>query len=93
MTKPPAPKPESKPEVKPEPVWDAWTSELASLRERQTFCKQNRIAFLQPDLDRIEYLEAKIEEQRAFRESPAVKAIDDAIEALQREIDKRTGTS
>ena len=86
-----APTPEPKPEPKveePKPTWDAWTSELASLRERQAFCKQNRIAFLQPDLDRIAWLEEKIAEDTAWRSSPEMKAIDDAIAALQIEIDK-----
>ena len=69
-----------------EPEWNAFETELASIRERQAFCDRNNIRFLQDELDRAKWLEARIAEEKAFRESPAMKAIDDAIAALGEQI-------
>jgi hypothetical protein len=86
--KPPAPRPEPKVETKPEPEWDAWKEELRLIKERQAFCSRNGIRFLQPDLEKIEWLESKIAEEKAWHESSVQKQLDDAIESIQREIDK-----
>jgi hypothetical protein len=65
-----------------EPEWDAFETELTSIRERQTFCQRNNIRFLQDELDRAKWLEARIAERKAFRESPEQKALDEQIKAI-----------
>jgi len=86
--KPPAPGSEPKVETKPEPEWDAWEEELRLIKERQAFCSRNGIRFPQPDLEKIEWLESKIAEEKEWHESSVQKQLDDAIESIQREIDK-----
>jgi hypothetical protein len=65
-----------------EPEWDAYQAELNSIRERQAFCNRNNIRFLQDEIDRAKWLEAKIAEEKAWRESPEQKALDAQIKAI-----------
>ena len=83
-------KPDFSPVAPPpvEPEWDAFETELASIRERQAFCQRNNIRFLQDELDRAKWLEARIAEREAFRESPEQKALDAQINAIGEQLEE-----
>jgi hypothetical protein len=72
----------------PEPERDAFETELNSIRERQAFCQRNNIRFLQDELDRAKWLEARIAEGEAFRESPEQKALDAQINAIGEQLEE-----
>jgi hypothetical protein len=75
---------------KPEPELDSWESALKSIRERERFCKENGIWFTQADIDHAAWLEAKIADERAFKNSPAMKALDAEIEEIQKQLDGKS---
>ncbi|MGA9156518.1 MAG: hypothetical protein WB249_06995 [Candidatus Sulfotelmatobacter sp.] len=97
MTNPPVPKqPAEEPKTEPVSFQSTyWEDRLAACRERIETARKDKIFGNQygRDLEDEAFYLSEIAEDKARRESPAMKAIDDAIEALQREIDKRTGTS
>jgi hypothetical protein len=83
LTKRMAPKPEAKQEeIKPEPMWNAWESELASIRERRAFCTRNNIRFFQTEIDREKWLTEQITAEKERRQSPEQKALDAQIKAI-----------
>jgi hypothetical protein len=83
-----APKPAPAPPTAPkEERWDSVAEELKSLRERQAFCAAHKIVFMQSELDRIQDLTLRQDEERAFKNSPAMKALDAEIEEIQKQLD------
>ena len=77
-------------EEKPEPELDSWESALKSIRERQAFCEKNNIWFSQRELDHALWLESKIAEEKAFKNSPEMKAIDAQIDEIQKQLDRKS---